>query len=223
MTAEMDRLRPQGVAQPASPRPRGRPPRSAVPVGDDDALLAQAFDIFTEWGYEATSLRDVARRIGVSHNLLPLRFGTKAQMWKRAVDLRIGRSSAATFAVLGRTDLSPHARIAELIRAYCDTAAAYPEVTRLFAIEGIHESWRLDHLVETFVEPFRRELEKLLGALAREGGNPVSGIAFMALLVNGVGAYYASRPLAARLGAPVEGGDAMRETFVTVLVNAAVG
>ncbi|OAN56233.1 hypothetical protein A7Q26_02150 [Sphingobium sp. TCM1] len=192
-------------------------------MGDDDTLLAQAFDIFTQWGYEATSLRDMARRMGVSHNLLPLRFGTKAEMWKRAVDLRVGQSSAASFAVLAQVDLPPQERIVKLIRTYCDTAAAHPEVTRLFAIEGIHESWRLDHLVGTFVEPFRRELEALLQALARDGSKPVSAIAFMSLLVNGVGTYYAARPLAERLDTPAEGQENIRDRFVAVLVKAATG
>ncbi len=69
-------------------RARGRPAHSAV---SDDILLETALQSFGENGYDGASVREIARRLEVSHNLIPQRFGSKENLWYAAVDHGFGR------------------------------------------------------------------------------------------------------------------------------------
>ena len=49
-------------------------------------MLEAALVSFAELGYEGTSVRDLCRQLGVSHNLIHQRFGSKDDLWYAAVD-----------------------------------------------------------------------------------------------------------------------------------------
>ena len=49
-------------------------------------MLEAALGSFAELGYEGTSVRDLCRQLGVSHNLIHQRFGSKDDLWYAAVD-----------------------------------------------------------------------------------------------------------------------------------------
>src|ERR1700712_1338825 len=74
-----------------APRPRGRPTNDAAAAVREEVVLDLAFKAFAQRGYEATTLRDLAKELGVSHNLINVRFGSKADLWRRAVDARVAR------------------------------------------------------------------------------------------------------------------------------------
>jgi len=67
-------------------RPRGRPSREDGPVAPNDDMLPLALEAFADLGFEGASMRDLCRRLGVSHNLLHQRFGSKDRLWYAAVD-----------------------------------------------------------------------------------------------------------------------------------------
>jgi AcrR family transcriptional regulator len=50
----------------------------------DDALLDAALQAFADLGFEGASVRAVAREIGVSHNTINERFGSKDKLWQAA-------------------------------------------------------------------------------------------------------------------------------------------
>src|SRR5690606_40838424 len=51
----------------------------------DEAVLDAVLWAFGENGFDGTSIREVARRLGISHNLIPQRFGSKTDLWYAAV------------------------------------------------------------------------------------------------------------------------------------------
>ena len=57
----------------------------------DNMLLETALQSFGENGYDGASVREIAHRLAVSHNLIPQRFGSKEAMWYAAVDHGLGR------------------------------------------------------------------------------------------------------------------------------------
>ena len=61
----------------------GNVPVTTVTDGD---LLDLALDAFADGGYEGTSVRELCRRLGVSHNLVHERYGSKEQLWYAAID-----------------------------------------------------------------------------------------------------------------------------------------
>src|SRR5262245_60334837 len=75
-------------------RPRGRPP-AGEPTLTTERLLDAALDAFADKGYDGMSVRELARTLGVSHNLIPQRIGTKADLWRAAVDRGFGQLIAA--------------------------------------------------------------------------------------------------------------------------------
>lgn len=213
----------QTVAQTATARPRGRPARSAPPVASDSVLLGRAFELFAERGYEGTAMRDVARQLGVSHNLLRLRFGSKEDIWRRAVDERVEQTSGAVLAAFVE-DLPPVERLSLLIQRFCRSVVEDPAVVGMINNEGRRESERLDHLFAAYIAPFEAQLRPLLAAVAADPEEPLPTTVFMSLLVNGAGSYFASGPLFRRIE-PEDGRTLeMRiAPFASALVAAAVG
>ncbi len=72
------------MTQAAAPRGRGRP-RAGEEL-DVARLLRGALDAFAESGYDGTSVRELSRRLGVSHALLTARFGSKEGLWFAAIE-----------------------------------------------------------------------------------------------------------------------------------------
>ena len=66
-----------------------------------------ALDEFAENGFAGTSVRKLARDLGVSHNLIPQRFGSKERLWYAAVDQGFGALATDLFANLDATELRP--------------------------------------------------------------------------------------------------------------------
>lgn len=188
-------------------RTRGRPALNAAHALDEDKLLALAFATFAERGYEATTLRDLSKRLGVSHNLLNVRFGRKEDLWIRAVDWRMAQASPFVEAAFDEP-ADPEVRLRHLIQRFCLWATDNGDIVALTNVEGCRSTWRLDHIVEQFVLPFQRRLDGLLDAVRLQ--RPVHGLstaALMALLVQGVGYYFCAVPMQERLGAGREVDD----------------
>lgn len=171
---------------------------------DEDRLLGLAFATFAERGYEGTTLRDLAKRLGVSHNLLNVRFGRKEELWTRAVDWRMAQASLFVVTVFDE-DADPECRLRHLVERFCLWATKNSDIVSLTNVEGCRATWRLDHIVDRFIVPFQQQLDDLLDAVRRERTvHDISTPALMALLVQGVGYYFSAIPMQQRLGAGLE-------------------
>ncbi|GLU37337.1 TetR/AcrR family transcriptional regulator [Pseudomonas sp. NBRC 100443] len=201
-SAEQDDNNNQPQSKPSTRKP-GRPSRDASPVAPDEVLLQLAFETFAELGFESTALRDLCRRLGVSHNLIHSRFGSKDALWLRAVDYCLTQHSQEAFQVFIDDYPSDEARLRALVVSFTESAAANPAVVGLIHHEGRRDSWRLEHLYQAFVAPFSRQLAALLERLAcTHGRMPMSTATFMVLMVHGIGSYFVLYPLIRKLGFP---------------------
>ncbi|MFZ3467951.1 TetR/AcrR family transcriptional regulator [Streptomyces sp. 4.24] len=197
-------------------RGRGRP-RTGDEVADA-RLLEGALAAFAEDGYEGTSIRDIARRLGVSHTLLAARFGSKEGLWFAAMEHTLAgaeRSWRAATAEPGSDDLAALRRgIVEQILF----AAAHPEVLRIMAHEGAIDSPRIRFVIDRFVTPLRPLVETRLARLAADGrlrDVPYTTLHF--LVTHGAGAHFANPVEAALLGAgPLSDDAALRAHAETV-------
>jgi len=68
------------------PRRVGRPRAVAGRVRAREEILDAAVEAFAALGYEAASVRQLTRRLGVSHNLVHHYFRSKADLWRAAMD-----------------------------------------------------------------------------------------------------------------------------------------
>lgn len=204
-------------------RPRGRPPKDADPAPMADVLQA-ALHSFATHGFNGVSVRTLNRELGVSHNLLHQRYGSKEAIWRAAVDWGFGRLVAKLLAADDES-APPLERLRAFIRTFVQVAADHPELLRLMNIEGAEAGERLDYIAERYIEPQLARFQNLWAQLTDRGevkSVPPEVIYFM--ITSGGGAMFASRALTERLftSRPLEPGHYAEyaEQFTDLLMSA---
>jgi AcrR family transcriptional regulator len=86
------------------------------------ALLEAALTVFTRYGYQKTSMNEVARSAQLSRQGLYLHFATKEELFRAAVQNLLENSSGAAVAVLTNTSLPLDQR---LVRAFDEWVGRY--------------------------------------------------------------------------------------------------
>ena len=156
-------------------------------------------------GYEGTSVRELARRAGVSHALLTARFGSKEGLWYAAMEHVLAQiepawRAAGDAASAGVDDL---AALRQALVQQVLFSAAHPQVMRIMNHEGAIDSPRVRFVVDRFINTLRPGVEDLLTRLAAAGRiRPIPYATLHYLAVAGTGAIYANPVEAALLGAP---------------------
>jgi AcrR family transcriptional regulator len=186
------------------PPRRGRPPAGESPASADEILLA-ALKGFAAQGYDGMSVRDLNLRLGVSHNLVHRRFGSKEELWRAAVDRWFSELQATLEAALdgdgdGEAGGDPVDVLERFVVAFIEGNALRPELTRLMNVEAATPGPRLDHLFATYVRPVWRRVARLYQDLEGQGRvRPLpAGVLFF--LVHGATGPASHRALADKLG-----------------------
>jgi AcrR family transcriptional regulator len=84
----------------AAPRPRGRPR-----AFDRGEALARAMEIFWRLGYEGASIADLTAEMGITPQSLYAAFGSKAELFREALDCYGASHGSLTPELLERTDV----------------------------------------------------------------------------------------------------------------------
>ena len=117
--------------------------------------MEAALEAFAEHGYDAMSVRELTRRLGVSHNLVHHYFGSKSDLWYAAVENSLGESTTEILtyleASIGNSD--PLDCVRQLLHLTFKEAARRPAVLSIIANESGRGGERLDFLYERFLEP----------------------------------------------------------------------
>ncbi len=194
----------------AAPRGRGRP-RAGEEI-DLDVLLQGALEAFAETGYDGTSVRELSRRLGVSHALLTARFGSKEGLWYAAMEHVLAQTEQTWREVAGSPLLDDLEALRRGVVRQVIFSAAHPQVLRIMNHEGAIDSRRLRFVMDRFVNPLRPGVERLLARLVATGRiKPFPYATLHFLTVVGGGAIFAYPVEAALLGAPAHpDADAIR-------------
>jgi TetR/AcrR family transcriptional regulator len=181
-------------------RARGRPKASdSMPI---DAILEMALAMFATVGYNGMSLRTLNRDLGVSHNLIYQRFGTKAELWRAAVDFGFGRLMRQMQGLFDPTLSEPLEQLRLAVHRFVVFSADHPELVALMKIEGRRDTDRLAYIYDTYIEPMLADVARLLVHLADEGViRPIPLRTFHFLLAHGATAPHALVPLATKFDA----------------------
>lgn len=192
-------------------------------VVSDGALLDLALDAFADGGYDGTSVRELCRRLGVSHNLVHERYGSKEQLWYAAIDHGFRRLAAdlgrAAMAVpVGGDDID---RLRAILVRYVEATAERPALIRIINQEAARPGGRLDHVYEQYIRPAHEVADAVLRGLEREGrARRISPAALHFLVGHGAGGLVSLPALAARF--PGDHGsltDQAREAVDVVLAG----
>ena len=183
-------------------RKRGRPAIGEMTV-DDAACLNAALTAFADRGYDGTSVREVARTLGVSHGLLNAKFGSKRALWEAAVGYGMDRlhTHMSTLAVdrAGDDDIVRRMRLA--CRNFVVGLAEVPAIIQLMNVEGATPGDRLAFIADRFFRSRTWPIQSLLEAGQAQGlFRPVAVAVPFTLLAHGAGALIALRPLVEATG-----------------------
>ncbi|MFE4632193.1 TetR/AcrR family transcriptional regulator [Streptomyces sp. NPDC056773] len=185
------------MADAAAVRGRGRP-RAGAEL-DGHRLLEAALEAFADKGYDGMSVRELARRIGVSHALLTARFGSKEGLWFAAMEHAVADAERIWREAANAPDLDDLEALRQGIVRQIMFAAAHPHVQRIMSHEGAIDSPRVRFVVDRFISPLRPPVEQLLERLVAAGRiRPLPYTTLHYLVVAGGGALFAS-PVEARL------------------------
>jgi TetR/AcrR family transcriptional regulator len=180
-------------------RGRGRP-RSGEEL-DVGKLLQGALEAFAEKGYEGMSVRELSRRLGVSHALLTARFGSKEGLWFAAMEHALAVAQKSWRRLADDPDLDDLEALRQAVAYQVMFSAAHPEVLRIMSHEGAIDSPRIRFVLDNFVNPLRPLVERRINRLVAAGRiREVPYATVHYLVVQGGGAPYATPVETALLG-----------------------
>ncbi|WP_345567196.1 TetR/AcrR family transcriptional regulator [Streptomyces plumbiresistens] len=188
---------------------------------EGESILIRGLEAFAELGYDHASARELARRLGVSHNFINDRYGSKAAFWRAVVDYALGGQLARMPQVDPSLDDAEQLR--QIITGFYRTAADEPLIARIFVNEYTLDSERLDYLYENFVAPVLQTMGVSIDRLVAAGRMaPIPmHVLFFAIIppISGT----VEVPLARRLGRPEptspEQLTATAEALATLVIN----
>ena len=122
-------------------------------------MVAAATPMFSQNGYDATSVREIEIAAAVKRGMLVYHFGTKEDFWKAVADNIFNLITDQRNATL-LPDMSRREGVAMIIRFHVRMAARHPEINRLMAQEARQKSWRIEYLVNEHIKPGSVYLEK---------------------------------------------------------------
>ncbi|AGL18257.1 TetR/AcrR family transcriptional regulator [Actinoplanes sp. N902-109] len=167
--------------------------RRGRPGHDQDAVLAAAVRLFNERGYDATSMDDLARSLGITKSSIYHHVRGKQELLRMAVDHALDGLDDALAQVRGRAGASALDRLEMLIRlSVLVLAARLPYVTLLLRVRGNSEVETqalarrrdFDHEVTTLVKAAQQD-----GAI-RPDVDPATAARLLFGMVNSLAEWY---------------------------------
>lgn len=132
-------------------------------------ILDSALTLFSERGFDSASVRDIAARAGVTHAMIRLHFGSKAQLWQAAVHHLFNRMAMEMQPRAGEPPFDAgRAGFECFIRRYVHYCARHPEHARLMLQESMRDNEQLRFAVEHHIAPSHALMRaRLEGAIAQ--------------------------------------------------------
>src|SRR5712664_1976889 len=101
-----------------------------------EQILDAAFRAFATYGYDGVAVRTLNRELGVSHNLIHQRFGSKQGLWYAAVERAFGQQVTQLATAFDPTLADPLDQLNYAIRRFVHYSAERPELLGLMNIEA---------------------------------------------------------------------------------------
>ena len=183
----------------APARQVGRPAQPTdVPV--EAEILARGLAAFAELGYDGASVRELARRLGVSHNFINDRYGSKEQFWRAVIDRALADQVARLGAVLSVPGDDDLARLRNLLHAFHQQNVAEPDLARIMRYEAMRGGERLEYVFQRYLVPVRDAVAPLVQRLVEQGRVRPFPIDVMVYAVVAMTSVHAEEPFVSLLG-----------------------
>jgi TetR/AcrR family transcriptional regulator len=144
-------------------------PAQPTDIPTDSEILGRGLAAFAELGYEGASVRELARRLGVSHNFINDRYGSKEQFWRAVIDRSLTAQVARLRELLTLSGEDDVARLRNLLHAFHQANAAEPSLPRIMQYEAIRGGERLEYVFQHYLVPVRDAVAPLVQRLVEQG------------------------------------------------------
>lgn len=188
-----------GQAQ-STTRRRGRPGPGDPPVPTERDILRRGLEAFAELGYDRASARELARRLGVSHNFIHDRYGSKAAFWRAVVDAALDAEQRERMPLIEADTDDDVERLRAVITHFYRGTADTPLLGRIISDESARDTDRLDHLFEHYLAPTLAAVAPAVDRLVAAGRMAPVPMDVLYFAVIGPIAALVQTPLAQRLG-----------------------
>jgi TetR/AcrR family transcriptional regulator len=184
----------------AAPARRVGRPAEPTDIPTESEILGQGLAAFAELGYDGASVRELARRLGVSHNFINDRYGSKAQFWRAVIDRSLTAQVDRLRAVLTISSEDDLTRLRNLLHAFHQANVAEPDLPRIMQYEAIRGGERLDYVFQHYVVPVRNAVAPLVEGLVEQGRVRPFPLDVMVYAVIAMTSVNAEVPLVSMLG-----------------------
>jgi AcrR family transcriptional regulator len=169
-----------------------------------ESIIEAALEAFAMNGYEAMSIRELTRRLGVSHNLVHHYFHSKADLWRACIDWSFGTLAKEMTAALQSAPIDgEHVldTLRGLFRLFITLTARYPANGLVISREGALGGPRFDYIFDNWVAPNVGVFREMVAAGQAAGllRSDLDLRTIFFLLTDGGAGPYTSRPFAKRL------------------------
>ena len=127
-------------------------------------ILDAAMELFIERGYESTSLRDIAKHMGIAPGLVYHYFDSKQKLFDEAMTLYVEECTAEYVRVLRSTDLDFRQKVDALFSSVTDEESLrYHDFFHAQGNEELHRQLALrlaDYLCPHLADALRRSCER---------------------------------------------------------------
>jgi AcrR family transcriptional regulator len=159
-----------------SQNPEERRRWSRRPESRPAEILAAGFEVFTESGYQGTTIADVGKRAGVSSALVMHYFGTKADLFEAVLHDRFGQLMAAEEALLASHRGSYRDLLHQLLRRFWDHVWEPGNIELALAVKAARDEFpHATRAVSQLGGRWRGLIEGVLEAGRRQGEFRISG------------------------------------------------
>ena len=194
----MDRPRIESLGR--APARRAGRPTQPTDIPPDSEILARGLSAFAELGYDGASVRELARRLGVSHNFINDRYGSKGAFWRAVIDRSLTAQVARLQAALAVPIEDDLARLRNLVHAFHQANVAEPDLPRILQYESIRGGQRLEYVFRHYLVPVRDAVAPIVQSLVEQGRVRPFPIDVMVYAVIAMNSVNAEVPLVSLLG-----------------------
>lgn len=131
--------------------------------------MDRLLDAFADLGYEGTSLRELCRHLGMSHNLIHRRYQSKDAAWHAAVDHGFADLSAALHVAPEDVPRDLFAALRLVMIKYSEATLRRPALARIIQHEAAISGPRFAYMFKNYIGPTRQATAAILQRLQADG------------------------------------------------------
>lgn len=131
---------------------------------------SRALDLFAANGFEGTSTRGIAQRLGIQHSLLLYHFGSKSSLWQYVMEGMVKHYRAAVAARMPADPLhNPELALRAAIDALVDFDCEFPQFHKIMMMESTQSGNKLPWLIVHELHPHYELVMALIVAGQKRG------------------------------------------------------